>query len=82
MQTIPLQPVTSSQIHAIGYDDATKTLAVQFHGKAGPGSTYHYSDVPPEKFLELKRSESIGKYFGAHIKNGGYKYAKLGAKAA
>lgn len=82
MQTIPLQPVTSSQIQAIGYDDATKTLAVQFHGKAGPGSTYHYADVPAQKFEELKKAESIGKYFGAHIKNGGYKYAKVGAKPA
>jgi len=66
---IILDSVNSSQLHAIGHDPATNTLAIQFKSKAGPGSIYHYSNFTAEKFAEFKAAESIGKYFGAHIKN-------------
>jgi hypothetical protein len=73
---IPLTPVTSSQIHAIGHDPATNTLRIQFKGKEGPGSQYDYPGVTAEKHAEMLKAESIGKFFGAHIK-GKYEFKKL-----
>ncbi len=66
--TIPLQPAQSSQIHATGYDPTTKTLAVQFKRKAGPGSVYLYQNVTPEQHQAFQGAESIGKHFGAVFK--------------
>ena len=55
---IALAPVVSNQVKAIGYDPATKTLAVQFN--AGVGAIYHYPGVEPEAFEAFKASESLG----------------------
>lgn len=63
---IDLQPVESSQVKAIGYDAATHTLAVQF--TRGAGAVYHYPDVTPELHAAFVSSESIGTFFGKHIK--------------
>lgn len=58
--------VQSSQIRAIGFDPATKTLAVQF--LRGEQKTALYPGVEPEQFEAFRSSESLGKHFGAHIK--------------
>jgi hypothetical protein len=63
---IALSPVVSSQVAAIGYDETTRTLAMTF--TRGEGAVYHYADVSPETFAALKTAESIGAYFGKHIK--------------
>lgn len=63
---IVLTPVTSNQVKAIGYDESTKTLAVTFN--RGPGSIYHYPNVEPETHAAFVNAESIGKFFGQHIK--------------
>ena len=63
---IALQPVESSQVKAIGYDEATSTLAVQF--KRGAGAIYHYPDVTKEAFDAFLTAESAGKFFGKNIK--------------
>ena len=68
-----MKPVTSSQIHAIGYDPAAKKLHVQFfQGKGadrGPGPIYEYDDITPDQHSGLVGAESIGSHFGKHIKN-------------
>ena len=64
---IKLTPVNSSQIRAIGYDPQTRTLAVTF--TRGEGAIYHYSEVSPETHEAFIGAESIGNYFGAHIKS-------------
>lgn len=64
---IALEPVESNQVGAIGYDEATKTLAVQF--KRGARAIYHYAGVEPETFVAFKGAESIGTYFGKHLKS-------------
>lgn len=64
---IALTGVQSSQVKAIGYDAGTKTLAVQF--ARGAGAIYHYPNVSQETFDAFKGAESIGTYFGQHIKN-------------
>lgn len=63
---IALVPVQSNQVAAIGYDAATKTLAVTF--TRGAGAIYHYPDVEPETHEAFMGAESIGKFFGQHIK--------------
>ena len=65
--SIDLYPVESSQVNAIGHDEATQTLAVQF--KHGAGAIYHYPGVSRETFEAFKGAESIGKYFGQHLKH-------------
>lgn len=64
---IALQPVTSNQVAAIGYDEATQTLAVTF--TRGAGAIYHYPNVTKETHDAFMQAESIGKFFGAHIQN-------------
>lgn len=66
---IVMTAVKSSQIAAIGHDPETDTLAIQFTGKDGPGSVYHYKNIDVEKFEALKNAESIGIHFGKYIKN-------------
>jgi hypothetical protein len=64
---ISLSAVKSSQVKEVGYDPATKTLAVTFaHGK---GAVYHYPGVTQEAFDAFKGAESIGTHFGKHIKS-------------
>jgi hypothetical protein len=62
---IALSAVKSSQIQSIGYDAASKTLAVKF---ARGDDVYHYPDFEAADFDKFKGAESIGKHFGAHIK--------------
>lgn len=75
---IALTPVTSNQVAAVGYDAETKTLAVTF--TRGPGSIYHYPDVQPETHAAFIGAESIGKFFGEHIKT--LPFLKFPAEAA
>lgn len=63
-----MQLVSSSTIHAIGYDFGSRDLDVQFKSKGGPGAVYRYADVPRASYDALVRAESIGKFFAAHIK--------------
>jgi hypothetical protein len=66
---IVLDSVESKQIHAIGHNPKTNTLRIQFRAKSGPGSVYDYANFTAEQFAEFKAAESIGTYFGQHIKN-------------
>jgi len=66
-----LKPVLkSSQIAAIGYEAATKTLYIQFHpGKtSSEGPIYSYANVPQKLYDEFMAAESKGKWFGQHVK--------------
>ena len=64
---IAMTPVTSSQVEAVGYDASRKTLAVTF--TRGIGSIYHYTDVDPKLAADFIGAESIGRFFGQHIKH-------------
>lgn len=71
-----MKRLKSSQIWAAGYDPETKTLRVQFtrHSRDGkqrrlhPAKTAEYSDVTPEVFEELCKTQSPGRYFAASVK--------------
>ena len=68
---IEMQRVNSSNVHAVGYNPATKTLHVQFGQSADrrmPGKTYAFPGVPPEKHEGLITARSVGGYFAEHIK--------------
>lgn len=63
---IPMTPVTSNQVAAVGYDAATKTLAVTF--TRGPGHVYQYPNVAPDVHADFMKADSKGTFFGKRIK--------------
>ncbi|WP_401728047.1 KTSC domain-containing protein [Stenotrophomonas muris] len=69
---IQLFDVDSSQIHSIGHDAATDTLAIRFYRGYGdnkvPAAVYHYANFSAEEFQAFKDADSLGKHFGAYIK--------------
>ncbi len=69
--TIETHPVESSQIHSVGHDAATNTLAIRFKNRTtgAPTSLYFYSNVTPELFAEFKGAASLGSYHGRVIKS-------------
>lgn len=78
---IPLQGVNSSQIASVGYDSPSETLAIQFHTGVERGIVYHYTPVPSGMYHSLIGAESIGKFFGSHIKNNdAIKFSKVNTK--
>lgn len=64
--------VASSNIAAIGYDEDSATLQIEFHN----GGTYQYFEVPQREFDSLQQSDSVGKYLAAHIK-GVYRFSRV-----
>ena len=70
--SIALSPVKSSQIESIGYDLASKTLAVKFNS----GGIYHYAGVNAAEFESLQKAKSIGSHFGSKIRNV-FKHTKI-----
>lgn len=75
---ITLVAVESSQIASIGYDAASKTLAIAFKKKNGPPSVYHYDNVPADVHQQFMAAESKGRFFGANIKaNPDFTYRKI-----
>ncbi|PVX61278.1 KTSC domain-containing protein [Paraburkholderia unamae] len=77
---IAMDSVESSQIHSIGHDAETSTLAIRFKNNAGePTSLYHYANVDVDTFSAFKGAESIGSHFYKNIKpfKGKYPYEKI-----
>lgn len=66
------KPVKSSNIAAIGYDESSATLEIEFLNS----SIYQYFDVPKHIYLEMMGADSQGKYLAQHIK-GVYRYSKV-----
>ncbi|MGN6744282.1 MAG: KTSC domain-containing protein [Amnibacterium sp.] len=64
--------IDSSAIRSVGYDEASRTLELEF----GSGAVYDYDGVPPEEVLALLEAESRGHYFEEHIR-GPYPYRRV-----
>ena len=64
--------VESSTIEAVGYEEESSTLQVEFKN----GGMYQYFDVPESVFEELRDADSVGKYLAYSIK-GTYRYSKV-----
>lgn len=62
----------SSTIAETEYDYNNLTLNVKFNG----GTVYEYANVPNEKYLNFKESESKGSFLAKEIK-GTYEYRKI-----
>lgn len=58
------QPVQSSNVASVGYDDSKHLLEVEFT----TGSVYQYEGVSAEEHRGLVGAESVGKYFAANIR--------------
>jgi hypothetical protein len=68
-----MQAVESSNISAIGYDQDTDELFIEFKN----GNVYVYKEVPFEMYTAMMDADSKGSFFYKHIRQGGYSYAKL-----
>lgn len=66
------EAVKSSNIKSVGYDPQTETLEVEFVN----GTVYQYVGVEADKHAAMMKSDTVGGYFNAHIKGGGYKFTK------
>lgn len=61
----PLTPVDSSNVAAVGYDEAARELHVQFRS----GQTYRYFDVPPDVHAALWHPDtSIGSHISRNVR--------------
>jgi hypothetical protein len=67
-----MMKVDSSNIEAVGYDEDSSTLQVEFKN----GGMYQYFDVPENVFVGLRDASSVGGYLAAAIK-GTYRYSKV-----
>lgn len=54
----------SSSLAAIGFDDDTGTVAIQFRG----GTIFHYANVPPDVVGQLYTAPSMGTFYAQQIK--------------
>lgn len=66
-------PVTSSNLAAVGYDQESFLLKVQFNN----GRIYEYYSVSKEVHEGLMNAPSKGTYFYERIQNGGYSYNEI-----
>jgi hypothetical protein len=66
------QPVSSTNIASVGYDEANNTLEIEFHS----GGVYQYFGVPDYVHAELVSAASAGGYFARNIK-GIYPYQQV-----
>lgn len=68
VNSIPLKPVASSALAAIGHDPATETLAVQMFQGSKPGNVYHYANVTLAEYSAMAGAKSLGEHLARHIK--------------
>lgn len=59
------EPVISSNLHSVGYDETNNVLEIEFNS----GGIYQYYNVPQSVYRGLMNASSHGKYFHAHIKD-------------
>lgn len=64
--------VSSSTIRAVGYEEPTQTLEVEFKA----GSTYQYASVPKAVYQRFMVAPSKGKFLAQFIKEK-YKTTKI-----
>ena len=60
-----MQPVSSSNIAAVGYDAENQWVYVQFLNS----SMYAYKSVPQHEFENLRCAPSVGSYLNRNFKN-------------
>jgi hypothetical protein len=63
-EPIAMMPVDSAMASAIGYNEETQVLQIEFSS----GSVYQYSDVEPDIWESLQEADSTGRFFNSEIK--------------
>ena len=58
------QEVVSSNIDAVGYDEETEILEIEFRV-----SLYQYEGVPEYMYNDLMNADSVGRFFNENIKD-------------
>lgn len=66
-------PVASSNIASLGYDEPSQTLEVEFMN----GMIYQYYNVGSALYEELMRAPSKGQFLNFNIRNA-YPYSRVG----
>lgn len=66
-------PVASTNIASIGYDEASETLEVEF----ASGSVYQYYNVPAHLHEQMMMAGSKGQFLNAYIRNA-YPFSRVG----
>ena len=61
-----MQPVKSSNVKAVGYDEENKTLQVEYKS----GGIYQYPGVQPEIYADLLAAESVGRFVSQVVRVG------------
>lgn len=64
--------VDSSNVAAVGFDEDSQTLQVEFKN----GATYQYFDVPEIIFEGLRDAGSPGQFLNQQVK-GTYRYSRV-----
>ena len=64
--------VDSSNLFAVGYDDESRMLEVEFHTH----TVYRYYNVPKIVVRQLLNAESIGEFFNFYVKDA-YRWLKV-----
>jgi len=58
------EPMQSKAIRAVGYDQMTGTMEIEFTS----GHVYRYTGVTPETHQAFVEAESLGQHFHSEIK--------------
>jgi KTSC domain len=66
-------PVGSSNLVSIGYDEQAETLEIEFSN----GSIYQYYNVPQDVYQQLMSAPSKGQFLHVYIKNA-YPFSRVG----
>jgi KTSC domain len=66
-------PVSSSNLASVGYDEQSQTLEVEFAG----GSVYQYYNVGKELFDQFMTAPSKGQFLSTYIRNA-YPFSRIG----
>lgn len=69
---VPLVPVRSSSLAAVGYSSDANALLIEFNN----GSVYCYLGVPWHEHEQLMNSDSLGRHFNQAIRPN-YSYERL-----
>ena len=66
-------PVASSNLISVGYDESAQTLEVEFAN----GTVYQYYNVGSDLYDQFMRSPSKGQFLNIYIRNA-YPYSRIG----
>jgi hypothetical protein len=67
------QPVNSSNLVSVGYDEHSHLLEVEFHN----GTVCQYQHVPPAVFRSLMSAPSVGSFFNSTVRKGPYPWVQV-----